>query len=710
MVSMKRKPFGNPIRALYDRMENSELLQCVRSGLVMTIPVLLIGSFALVFRSLPIPAYQRFITSFLSGALYDLFSFVHNATLGVLSLYTAVSLSICYSRQRLDNRAFHYGPLFTSLICFCIFSGFLSESFSLEAFGVKGMFTAIVCALGASALYCRINRRLTGRMYFYADGADGEFNSSMSTILPALAVILLFAVLDLLLVKAFGVESAQALFISLANGFFSNMGRSLGAMLLFTLLSGLLWFFGVHGNNVLDTVTQQIFAPAVALNAASLAAGAAPTEIYSKTFFDVFVVMGGCGTSVCLLLAVLLFSKRRSNRNLARFSAIPILFNINEPMVFGLPIVFNPMLFIPFILTPLVLVLTSAGAMHFGLVPLPVAEVEWTTPVLLGGYLATDSIRGAVLQLVNIVVGVLIYRPFIKLYDEEQLRNANRRMEKLVGFLKKSEADNRPVELLALRDNTSSISRTLAEDMRYQIPRRKPTLYYQPQYDHRGACIGAEALLRWNHPLYGMIYPPLIIKLAEESGVLPQLEKKVFRSVLADMEQLLDALGREVKISVNVTGVTVQTADFEDFLSELARQYPAYIPNLCIEITEQTAIQFDDALLQRLSRIRELGYSFAIDDFSMGNTSIKYLQTSVFDLVKLDGTLSRNVLTNARSLEIVASLAALADTFGIRVLAEYVETEEQRKILEKAGCLLYQGYLYSPALSLEELRERKKSL
>lgn len=702
---MKKPKSGNPMRALYNWMENSTLLQCIRSGLVMTIPVLLIGSFALVLRSLPIPAYQEFITGFLSGTLYSIFDVIHSATFGFMAVYMTVSISICYSQQRMDSQQFHYGPLFTSIICFCVLSGFLSEDFSLEAFGVKGMFTAIICALGASALYCWLSRRLTGRVRLYADGADVEFNSAISTIIPAILVILVFALLNLCLVKLFRVNSTQLLFVNLINGFFANMGRSLGSMLLFVLLSNVLWFFGIHGTDVLESVTQHLFVPAVSVNAANIAAGGEATEIFSKTFFDVFVAMGGCGTSVCLLLAVLLFSRRRSNRNLSRFAAFPMLFNINEPMVFGLPIVFNPVLLIPFLLTPLVMVFTSSAAMILGLVPIPATTVEWTTPVLLGGYLATGSISGAVLQFVNIVIGVLIYRPFVRLYDKEKLRNADWRMEKLIRILQKSEAERRPVELLALRDSTSTVSKALAEDLRFHLTKELPKLYYQPQFDSQGACIGAEALLRWEHPLYGMVYPPLMIQIAEESGMLTTLEEGVFRAVLKDMEELLRILGPEAKISVNVTGTTIQTAKFERFLSEMHRQFPSRTRNLCIEITEQAAIHLDQDLLERLMRIHGLGYCFAIDDFSMGNTSIKYLQTNVFDCIKLDGSLSRNVLSNPRSLEIVASIAELAENFGIQVLAEFVETSEQREILEGVGCKLYQGYLYSPAVALNRLRE-----
>ena len=127
---------------------------------------------------------------------------------------------------------------------------------------------------------------------------------------------------------------------------------------------------------------------------------------------------------------------------------------------------------------------------------------------------------------------------------------------------------------------------------------------------------------------------------------------------------------------------------------------------MMLEITEQASLQIDSDFIKRLNRIRKMGYRFAIDDFSMGNTSIKYLQSNVFAMVKLDGALTRDIEKNERSRSIVQSMTHLAEEFRIDILAEYVETEAQKELLEKLGCHMYQGYLYSPAVPLEEFLER----
>lgn len=524
-------------------------------------------------------------------------------------------------------------------------------------------------------------------------------------VLPIALTILVFAVINAVFVEVFDVSGFQMLFTKVINRIFNNMGRSLGSMLLFAVMVNIMWVFGIHGSDVLEPVSQNFFVPAIEINKNLIESGVEATEIYSKTFYDCFVLMGGCGTTVSLVLAILIFGKRKSNKRLAKTAVVPMIFNVNEIIVFGLPIVFNPIMMIPFIITPIVLILVSTFAMQIGWVPLATSTVEWTTPAILSGYLSTGSIAGSILQIVNICIGILIYCPFVRLYEKEKERDARKRMESLVEIVHNEEQGERTVELLALKNSVGQTAKSIVEDIEYRIDDELPLIYYQPQFDSKNRCIGAEALLRWKHSSYGILFPPLVVKLAEEAGILMKLEKSVFEAVIGDMEYMKDIFADNGRVSINVTGHTIQTEEFEKYLLKLKEKYPEYCKLICIEITEQATLRFDDEFTERLLRIHNMGYELAIDDFSMGSTSIKYLQTSVFDLVKLDGSISSDVLNNSRSREIIASIAALTKNFGINVLAEYVESEEQRKTLEDIGCSLYQGYLYSPAVPIEDFKE-----
>lgn len=199
----------------------------------------------------------------------------------------------------------------------------------------------------------------------------------------------------------------------------------------YQLTLGLLGAIGINGHNFLLPLKQQLF-HSTAHNLQAWQAGEAPLNVLSQGFYDAFMSMGGSGNSICLLLCILIFSRNRHHRLLALAASPMVLFNINEVLLFGLPVIFNPLLIIPFILVPLVCFVIAYGAIAWGLVPPVAAIVDWMTPPLLSGYLAmNDRPEGALLQLLLMVVGVLLYRPFYNAYAGQEPALADEQVERL---------------------------------------------------------------------------------------------------------------------------------------------------------------------------------------------------------------------------------------------------------------------------------------
>lgn len=667
----------------------------------MCIPILLIGSMALVMTTFAQSIQNDIPEGFLIDLVLYASTFIFNATFGMWSLYIVNFISISYMQQCRKN-LYLYGAPITSMIGFVIWSGGLRENFSLQSFGTVGLFTAIIVSVVATLLYCKILDVFSAEK-FYTAGADLNFNNVVSCLLPMSIVTVFFTCCLFIAEKLFHVSSFQEIFTNILNLIFIGKGRTLGSSLIFVIFTGFLWFYGIHGNNVFANISNDIFAPGVEINMQMIAEGKLPTEIFSGTFINTFVFFGGSGSLLCLLIAVLLFSKRKNNRYLAKVSAVPMLFNVNELFMFGLPVVFNPYLFIPFIITPVVCLLTSALAVYTGLVPVTISPVEWTTPIFISGYLATGSISGSILQLVNVVIGIGIYRPFLKYFDMSQLIIARKKLNALVDILQESEEENKNIELMNQGGSIGNVAKTIATELKKALDNNEIKMYYQLQYNDDGTCVGAEALLRWHHVDYGMVYPPLIIKLADEIGILGKLERYIFKSVMEDIKKFENTYGYGLKFSVNVSVKTLLDESFESFLQIIAENGYIKKSKICIEVTEQMALRFNAEMEKKLYRVHKMGYLLAIDDFSMGSTSLKYLQSNQFDLVKLDGSLVRNLSQNANSKEIISSIVYLAQSLGFEVLAEYVETEEQRIILENIGCKNYQGYLFSKAVPYEEL-------
>ncbi|MPM55877.1 PTS system oligo-beta-mannoside-specific EIIC component [bioreactor metagenome] len=197
-----------------------------------------------------------------------------------------------------------------------------------------------------------------------------------------------------------------------------GLASSLPAALLVVFLVHLLWFFGLHGTNILLPVTTALFLPLMETNVKAFQAGQAAQNIVTSSFFDTFVYMGGAGSSICLLIAILIVGKRQENKAKAKLGIAPAALNINEPVLFGMPLVLNPIYVIPFILLPVVLTVISYGAMYIGIVPKTIAIVHWTVPPIISGFLATGSIMGIALQLVNICIGILFYMPFVMVAEK----------------------------------------------------------------------------------------------------------------------------------------------------------------------------------------------------------------------------------------------------------------------------------------------------
>lgn len=693
---MQRKMTG-----ILSKIQNLIVIQSIRYGLITLIPVLMIGSFALVFKSVPLDGYQKFITEWNSGLFFNIFNGIYNVTFGMLSVYTAAVVGYHYGiLSEKQDKQYRNATLLVSIGCFSILSGVPDCGF--DAFGAKGMFTAIISAW----LSCFIFVRITNLMRYktlLTDGADVRLGFSIQSIIPVGITIGIFTIINLIILRIFHVESVYTLLIQAFNGIFFYIKNDVARGLCYVIVSSILWFFGIHGSNMLEGVANDLFVKSTQVNVELVQQGKEATQILTKQFIDNFVLMGGCGATIGLLAALLIFSKRSNMRQMAKMSVLPMIFNINEIMVFGLPIIYNATFLIPFLCTPIVCFITTYVSMRVGLVPVIISEVQWTTPIFLSGYKATGSIAGAILQLVNLCIGIAIYAPFVRRYDREKQKTAKRDYDKLVEKLQESERTRIPVSLTDISAPYGWMGKALTADLQRAMEKQELKMFYQPQFNADGNCIGAEALLRWNHHMLGNIYPPLVFQLAEEAGLLESLEQWVVSTAASDIRNLQEKYPHmKLKISANVTGITIQSKSFEKFLKNLADTYPVKEMGMCLEITEQAALKLDDNLSERLYRIKDMGYMLAVDDFSMGSTSVQYLTGNHFNLVKLDGSLVKGILDNPRCCEIISSIIGLSNSLELDVLAEYVSDAAIQEKLSELGCFLYQGWYYSPAITFEE--------
>lgn len=201
-------------------------------------------------------------------------------------------------------------------------------------------------------------------------------------------------------------------------------GDNLIAVLVLYLIITLFWIVGFHGKNLMLSIVESLYRPLLYINMAAFNAGLRGKDIpyvFNSMMFQMFGEVGGSGCTLGVVIYILVFSKRHDNRLIANISLFPSLVNINETVIFGMPIVLNPLLSIPFILAPLVSLTAGYFLISIGFCPHVIMEVPWVMPPILMGFLVTGgSIYGAISHLICICISVLVYAPFIYIYERKQ--------------------------------------------------------------------------------------------------------------------------------------------------------------------------------------------------------------------------------------------------------------------------------------------------
>ncbi|MDB5776048.1 MAG: diguanylate cyclase [Herbaspirillum sp.] len=254
----------------------------------------------------------------------------------------------------------------------------------------------------------------------------------------------------------------------------------------------------------------------------------------------------------------------------------------------------------------------------------------------------------------------------------------------------------------------SSVARraALEADLRDALKRDEFTMHYQPQVDCHGRITGAEALVRWRHPRHGLIAPAEFIPLAEDSGLIFPLGLWVLETACAQLAAWAsDPLSNCLTMSVNVSARQFQHAHFVSILLSVLQQTGANPLRLKLELTESLFVTDMEIAAAKMSTLKAQGVEFSLDDFGTGYSSLSYLKRLPLNQLKIDQSFVRDILTDSNDSAIAIMIVALARSLGLEVIAEGVETAEQRNFLLEHGCPLYQGYLFSAPVPIDQFRE-----
>lgn len=449
MSDTAQPSFKDKMMKILGKFSGSRFVRAIMGAGYSIIAFSIIGSMFLVLTVLTQVITAKGFVDFYNntfGRFNNIYTVIYNATMGIIAIYFAGSFAYNYADIYRKEENLLLDPLnavFLTLMGLfitvpqlvwkggntvfvnilkkdnVIAGGYGVSGSGLTRIGATGIFTGLIVAWLTVQIY-RFCIKHNWRIKMPASVPSGVA-SSFTALIPGFVIAIVIALIDVILI-VLGTDIFQLLFIPFS--FVSNIANTWWGVLIIFFLIHFLWWFGIHGATIISSFYQAI----VLSNMAANASGA--HYVFAGEFSNAFVIMGGSGATLGMALWMAFASRSKQLRELGKLEAVPAVFNINEPLLFGLPIVYNVRLFVPFLLAPMTCSMVAYAAIATHLVPKIIVQQPWPIPVGLGGMMATASWQGAVLALVNAVVAFLIWYPFIKHYDNELLKKEQAGAEK----------------------------------------------------------------------------------------------------------------------------------------------------------------------------------------------------------------------------------------------------------------------------------------
>lgn len=399
-------------------------LLCIRDGMMGAMPLIIIGSMFLVFGNLPINGYTEWLAS--HGNLDVWIGKLVNGSFGIMGL--VASFSVAYSlanSYEVDGLSAGIISLSSFIISTPSVMADAGEGIPIGLMGSKGLFAAIVIGIVSAEIFRYfVKKDIVIKM---PDAVPPAVSKSFTALIPGAVIILLFGVLYKIF-EMTSIGSIHDVVMIVLGKPLGLLGGTLIGTIVVVSLNSLLWLFGIHGGSIVNSIFQPMWIMNTDANRLAWQDGEKIPNIITQPFMDNFVYIGGSGATIGLIILLFFMAKSTHTKMLGKLTFVPGIFNINEPVMFGLPVVMNASLFIPFILAPVMNAVITYFAMTSGLVMKTVGiSVAWTMPPIISGFLATGGhFSGALLQIALIFMDVLIYYPFFRMVDRNEIESENK--------------------------------------------------------------------------------------------------------------------------------------------------------------------------------------------------------------------------------------------------------------------------------------------
>lgn len=396
-------------------LASSKHLIAIRDGFQIAMPFIVVGSLFVPFIFPPFnPANYPNINAFLLE-YRSFFSAMFEHTMGLIALFIAFGASASLAKQyRIPERL----SGLTGCVAFLLLTGVVEQSSPESFLGGNGLFTALI-----SSIYSIEVIRFFYKKGWFLDLPEEVpliTRNGFKLIVPLLFIMLSLSIINLTLKQYTGLYFPQ-----LVTEAFKPLviaSDTLTAVLISLLLCQILWFMGIHGALIVTGIMNPFWLSGLISNQAALAMGEAAPHIYLQGFWDYYLLIGGVGSTLPLVFMAMKSRSKQLN-SVGKIGFIPALFNINEPILFGFPIIMNPLFFLPFVFVPLINALIAWHLTQLGILDPFISMLPWSMPAPIGAYLAANgSLHNAFMVLFAMFNSWMLYRPFFKVHEKQLIR------------------------------------------------------------------------------------------------------------------------------------------------------------------------------------------------------------------------------------------------------------------------------------------------
>lgn len=472
-----------------------------------------------------------------------------------------------------------------------------------------------------------------------------------------------------------------------------NFDNTLRSPLIYNLMILLPWLFGINGAHLVNSSYIELYKNSK-YNINAFINNTGNVKYFDESFYNLYINIGGNGATLCLLLALLIY-KKKEYKKFIKLAIIPSLFNINEIVVYGLPIVGNFLLIIPFILVPTIFTILTYFALLFNFIQPSIIYTSWLTPTIISGFaISQGNFNVVIWQIFLITIGTLIYLFFLKKFMHLDHRITLHDVSSINDTSANYDIGGTHFDYIV---NFNEAKRKL----NILLKKGHLTLYFQPIVNLRdNKIIKMESLVRINHEELGIV-SPYFISYFKTLNKMSDLDYWVIEESFK-YGKLLENKEKNYCLSINISAETFMQESFYENIIELLNKHSVNPKKFNLEIVEEVCLLNIKNVKYRINLLKELGFTIAIDDFGTGYSSLSYLLDLSVNYIKIDRQFVINLKFTKGEI-ILKNIIQLCKSIGCHVIVEGVETEVELNILKKLDADMIQGYYYFKPNSFENI-------